>query len=130
MLLEIDDQKTVGDLKERFNHCFPLLSLEFYPHVHHTQKEQSLDNSLQLSLIRKIHEPGVIEIKSNTSIEKLTHQLKQQFGLHVKILRRHGLDWTVVEEINQTIKEASELASVSIASNKEQLQIELDGEDL
>jgi hypothetical protein len=28
MLLEIDDNKTVGELEERFNECFPYLKRE------------------------------------------------------------------------------------------------------
>lgn len=130
MLLEIDDQKTVGDLKERFSECFPLLKLEFFSHVHHFQKGQPLKDDLELSAIRKVHEPGVIEIKSGTSLEKLTHQLKELFGLHVKILRRHGPDWIGIGELHQSIQEASELASVSLASSKDQLQSELEVEEL
>ena len=129
MLLEIDDQKTIGDLKDRFSQCFPLLKLEFFPHVHHIQRGQPLGDNVELSSIRKVHEPGVIEIKNSTSLEKLTGQLKEKFGLHVKILRRHGPEWIGVGELHQSIQEASELASVSLASTQDQLQSELDGED-
>src|SRR3982750_3218500 len=108
MLLEIDDHKTVGDLADRFNKCFPYLRLEFYHHVHkkHTQDDKIQSNEL-VGNIRKKLETGILPLKSSFTVGKLAQDLKRQFGLHVRILRRHVNEWIPCTEDHITLKELS-----------------------
>ena len=97
MLLEIDDTKTVGDLQERFNLCFPQLRIEFYNRPHHWQ-EESADNlkinpGMLIGSIRKIHAPGVLEIKSWYKTGEVEQNFKDLFGLNVQVFYHDTDGW-------------------------------------
>lgn len=89
MLLEIDDDKTLGDLQEKFNLCFPHLKIEFCKHRHHWQErsdpEEFLSPVLAIGLVRKIHDPGVLVIYSNEKAGEVERRFSEDFGLHVQI---------------------------------------------
>ena len=47
MILAISDNRTTGELQEKFNECFPWLKIEFYSHPHHW-KEGALEKAAVL----------------------------------------------------------------------------------
>jgi hypothetical protein len=118
MLLEIDDNKTIGDLQEQFNKWFPYLCLEFYRHNH---KNHSLSDKIQpaeaIGSIREQHVSGTLGLKSWCTAGRLVHDLKQQFGLHVQVLRRHENQLIPSFEEHLTLQELSSLAEVSCQKN-------------
>ena len=89
MLLEIDDYKTLRDLQEKFNLCFPHLKIEFCKHRHHWQElsdpEEFFSPYLAAGLLRKIHDPGVLAIYSNQKAGEVERRFSEDFGLHVQI---------------------------------------------
>lgn len=130
MLLEIDDNKTIGDLKDKFNQWFPYLSLKFYHHAHkQPAANDEIPETEQLSNIRHKHDSGVITLKSSISIDKLITALKKQFGLHVHIFRLHKEEWIHCSEEGYTLKELSNLSDVSCKKNSELIN-DIDEEDI
>lgn len=97
MLLEIDDDKTLGDLQERFNLCFPNLKIEFCKHRHHWQElsdpEEFLSSRLAAGVVRKIHDPGVLVIYSNDKVGEVERRFSEDFGLHAQIFFNSGGRW-------------------------------------
>ena len=97
MLLEIDDNKTIGDLQENFNESFPYLKLEFYDRRYRAVKNIHLlfplPASAQLESIRKKHEPGILTIKSWFKTGKVEDELWEMYGLNARIYRMEGSKW-------------------------------------
>jgi hypothetical protein len=92
MLLEIDDWRSVSDLQYRFNKCFPDLHLHIYPpQVHGVKNAQvPLGGNLLLLDARKIHTPGILELKSWFTKEEVETMLKEKFGIYAEILLAPG----------------------------------------
>ncbi|MGZ5248494.1 MAG: hypothetical protein ACXWCR_15410, partial [Flavitalea sp.] len=92
-----DDTKTIGDLQERFTLCFPQLKIEFYHKRHHWQEDSAenlkIDSQLLIGNIRKIHEPGVLEIKSWHKTGEVEQNFKNLFGLNVQVFYRDHHHW-------------------------------------
>ncbi|OLY93010.1 hypothetical protein SAMN05444008_104113 [Cnuella takakiae] len=84
MLLEIDDWRSVSDLQYRFNKCFPNLHLQVFDAV--KKEELPLSGEYHLEQVRRKHEPGVFNIKSWFTASEVAHQLKQEFGLNVRVV--------------------------------------------
>jgi hypothetical protein len=97
MLLKIDDHKTIEDLQDRFNECFPHLKLEFYsaPHKWNHPSERSLRLKPQSRIgdIRHNHNSGILEIKSWHKTGKVEQDLHDLFGLNAQIFRWYGDTW-------------------------------------
>ena len=97
MLLSIDDNKTIGDLQDRFNECFPFLKIEFYDVRHKWQKISpsadviSLDK--KIGEIRKNHNSGIFEIKSWYKTGKVEQDFRHLFGLYVQIFFIENGEW-------------------------------------
>src|SRR2546423_11494241 len=120
MILEIDDNKRTTDLQDQFNKSFPYLRIEFYPHVHKKQSPVNIIAGDELiGNIRKKHESGTLEIKSIFTIQKLIKDLKQLFGLYIRVYRLHNDQWMPVNEENVTLQELSNLAEVSIQKSSD-----------
>jgi hypothetical protein len=115
MLLEIDDEKSIADIRERFQESFPHLKIEFYPHVHQWQSTaQPLIEEQQIGSVRHIHEPGVLEIRSTSRIHEVMEGLKKRFGLHARIFRSHEGNWAPVSlSDNLGLQEQSDSTEVS-----------------
>lgn len=113
MLLEIDDTKTIGDLQERFNLCFPQLKIEFYHRPHHWQEDSAevlkIDPRVLISSIRKMHDPGVLEIKSWHKTGEVEQNFKKLFGLHVQVFYHDNHHWKQsIHSDNKTLAMLSE----------------------
>lgn len=121
MILEIDDMKTIGDIQDRFQECFPLLKIEFYPTDHHwLPSAQPLPSELSLAAIRSRHEPGLMDIKSISKVYAVCKELKKRFGLNVHVFRQHQMQW-IPADGDLTLKEQSELSALSNEKNDQMI---------
>ena len=115
MLLHISDSKTVEDLQDHFNDCFPYLKIEFYEEAGSSSK--SCDKAYivrpetSLGEIRRKSNSGTLEIKSWEKTSKLKQDLKDLYGLNVQVFRIHGQEWIPTSYSDDlTLKQQSELA--------------------
>lgn len=114
MLLYICDSRTVEDLQDHFNDCFPYLKLEF--HIGDSSKigcdKSTLARSSSLvGAIRTKSYSGVLDIKSWYTTSRVKEDMRNIFGLDVQVLRRHGIDWiptTYSDEL--TLRQQGDLA--------------------
>jgi hypothetical protein len=117
MLLYISNSKTVEDLQDRFNKCFPYLKLEFYKEADNNMKECNKANLIKpntfIGDIRNNSYSGTLDIKSWDKTSKLKKDLKDIFGLNVQIFRMHQNGWIATTYSDElTLKQQGELAGV------------------
>lgn len=98
MILEIDDSKTIGDLQDRFSLCFPMLRLEFCKRKHGweelcSDRDIIHDDNVSISSIRKLHDPGTLELKSWDKVGQVEKEFYARFGLNVQICYASGGRW-------------------------------------
>jgi len=97
MLLFIDDHKTVDDLQDRFNECFPYLKIEFYDIRHKwreiSEKDDIISADRKIGDIRKNHNSGIYEIKSWYKTGRVEQDLRHLFGLYVQVFFLRDADW-------------------------------------
>jgi hypothetical protein len=113
MLLYISDHKTVEDLQDHFNDCFPYLKIEFYKETDFNGPEKSnmIKPQALIGTIRKNPNSGVLDIKSWYKTSKIKQDLKDLFGLNVQIFRLHKNGWIPTSYSDDlTLKQQSELA--------------------
>jgi hypothetical protein len=115
MLLYISNHKTVEDLQDRFNDCFPCLKLEFYWEADNYFGECSKANMVKphtlIGDIRKKSHSGVLDIKSWYKTARIKQDLKDLFGLNVQIFRLHKEQWIQTTYSDTlTLKQQSQLA--------------------
>jgi hypothetical protein len=120
VLLYISDSKTVEDLQDRFNICFPYLKLEFYKEagssLNNCDKAYIAHPNTSLAGIRKKSTSGILDIKSWEKTSKLKRELKDVYGLNVQVFRMHGNEWLPTSYSDElTLKQQSELARQCLA---------------
>jgi len=97
MLLEIDDTKTISDLQDRFSLCFPNLKIELCRKKHNWEEycaaSEIYPAHMPIGKIRKIHQPGVLDIKSTYKVGEVEKALQETFGLNAQIYFRSGDKW-------------------------------------
>ncbi|HJW17531.1 MAG TPA: hypothetical protein VJ499_10445 [Flavisolibacter sp.] len=100
MLLEIDDNKTIGDLQENFNESFPFLKIEFYDRRYRSLKDYHslfpLASNVRIVTVRKKHDPGICTIKSWYKVETVEEDLWINFGLNARIFHYQGNKWVLL----------------------------------
>jgi hypothetical protein len=115
VLLYISDSKTVEDLQDRFNTCFPYLKLEFYKEwessLRDCDKADMARPNTPIAEIRRKSNSGILDIKSWEKTSKLKHDLKDVYGLSVQVFRMHGNEWIPTSYSDDlTLKQQSDLA--------------------
>ena len=91
MFLHIVESMTVEEVQDRFNECFPFLTIEFFSVPH--KPFQSTDNRYRYSPtemicdIRTNHAKGAMEIKSWFTVARVEKELWERYGLHAQIYR-------------------------------------------
>jgi hypothetical protein len=97
MLLYIDDNKTVGDLEDKFNECFQHLKIEFYDMKHRwgksTLDEHKIEENRRIGEIRKNHNNGILEIKSYYKTGRVEQDFRHLYGLNVQIFFNSNNEW-------------------------------------
>jgi hypothetical protein len=119
MILKINDNKTIIDIKMKFAECFPYLKLEVY-YKGHKWKEASRSKFLvphdkRLGDIRRGCFQGIMNIKSWHKTGEVEGNFKDIFGLNVQIFRRYKDSW--IQTTNSdglTLKEQSEIAEKTV----------------
>lgn len=116
MLLGINDHKTISELQDKFNECFPHLKIEFYDKRHKIKQaspeSQRITEDKLIGDIRKKHNTGIMEIKSWDKTGDIEQQFKEAYGLFVQIFRQEDGRW-----IQSAKSDALTLAEQSNASN-------------
>lgn len=121
MLLHIDDHKTVGEIQDKFNECFPFLGIDFFRKPHHVKKPSDekdlIEPNYKIGDIRNKHAIGNMVIYSWNTVATIEHAFKENFGLYVQILRKEGNEWkqTTKSDI-YSLKEQSEMARKAAGS--------------
>ena len=85
MILKINENKTIGELQDKFNECFPHLQIAFFKGEHALKTNQPLQRSVKISSISKKHRNEDLEIKSWDKEEKIIHDFKTELGLYVEL---------------------------------------------
>jgi hypothetical protein len=82
---------TIEEVQDRFNECFPSLTIEFYsvPHKRFqpSDSQYRYGNKVQIGTIRTNHRKGAMEIKSWYSVAQVEKELQQEYGLNAQIFR-------------------------------------------
>ena len=118
MHLHISDHKTVEDLQDRFNLCFPYLKIEFYKDEDTTENRKCniATSNTRIGELRKKAGPEIFDIKSWDKTECVKQGLKEIYGLHVQIFRLHKNEWIPTSYSNElTLKQQCELAQAVVA---------------
>jgi hypothetical protein len=118
MIIQIHNNLLVSDVQERFAKCFPCMKIEFYTTRHHF-RENSLEvcianPSKKIGEIRRILEEGCLEIKSWYTVANVEKDLRDQFGLNVKIFREEKGRWVQTNGADTQLSERVENADNSI----------------
>jgi len=115
MKIEIDDNKTVGQISHAFQKQWPNLKIDFFQHTHATDeaspKKELLDENLYLGSVRNLHNPGTILIKATDPIKDVEKRFEDNYGLHVKIFHKMGDNWIEsTTTANRTIAEQNSIS--------------------
>ena len=118
MLLTISNNKTISDIQDRFNECFPHLKLEFYHKKHklnqESMEEQIIKEDVQIGEIRKKHNNGRLEIKSWDKAGDIEQRFMEEYGLYVQIFRLENGKWAQSLKTDElTLEEQSEVADTT-----------------
>ncbi|NTS41459.1 hypothetical protein HRG84_11145 [Flavisolibacter sp. BT320] len=91
MFLHIVDSMTVEEVQDRFNECFPFLTIEFYSVPHKpfqaTDNRYRYDAKELIGEIRTNHAKGAMEIKSWYTVARVEKELWERYGLHAQVCR-------------------------------------------
>lgn len=97
MLLHISDSKTVEELQDHFNKCFPYLKIEFYKetdgHVKACDKSNLVSPKTFIGEIRSNGRSATMDIKSWDKTSKVKNDFKNIFGLNIQIFRLQNGEW-------------------------------------
>lgn len=113
MLLEIDDWRTVGDLQYRFNKCFPNLNLQFFDAYNSRVHDHPLAPNYLLENVRRVHQQGVLTIKSWFTIKEVETLLREKYGLFAKVVpAQEGHKFALQDSSKMTLHDLNEKAQV------------------
>jgi len=120
MIIEIKDDKSIGEICREFSAAYPFLKIEFFDSPHFWQQasalKQMIPHDRKIKEIRKLHKAGVMHIHALNKTGTIEQEFYRSFGLNVQIFRKHGDDWIqtagtdelLLEEQNELGKKASE----------------------
>lgn len=100
MILAINDYKTIGDLQEHFNLCFPHFKVEFYMHPQRWNEPadvaEQIDPDRRIGEVSRRHKQDLLEIKSWYQAAKVEHDLRKLYGLNVRIFKFENEHWVQI----------------------------------
>src|SRR6476620_8462191 len=119
MIIEIDDNKTVGDIQERFNIGKQHLKLERYQHPHHCYEAASnkipFPPDKMIGDIRKNHPHGELKIYSTFCTGDVEQEFRKHFNLNVQIFVQNGNGWLETTGTDRlTLKDLNEAGRLSL----------------
>jgi len=93
----INDEQTLGQIKEAFNNKFPHLKLEFYDHEHKegegSPERFLLDDNHKVAEVRKKQNEGHLSINANQKVNTLESRFQEIYGLNVQVFRKSNQLW-------------------------------------
>ncbi|TAN21092.1 MAG: hypothetical protein EPN37_00735 [Chitinophagaceae bacterium] len=115
MILEVNDTKTIEDIRKEFSDYYPFLRIEFYDEPHKYGEASSdkhlLPHNKAINEIRKRHECGMLEIYSWHKTGTVEQEFKRLYGLNVQIFRRQGDRWIQTAGTDElSLEEQNEIA--------------------
>jgi hypothetical protein len=113
MIIEINDTLTVGEISDAFSDGFPYLSIEFFNGPHAWGKASSLEEKIQadktVAEIRKVNQPGSIEIHGWHKTGTIEQEFGKIFGLYIQVFRKEGSAWVQTADTDpRTLEEQNE----------------------
>lgn len=122
MILTINDNQKLSDVKDEFNALFPYLKLEFFKHKHDVNKSNAksdmLSSDLTFKKARRKHAEGAIVVKENMSVADLEQLFQDIFGISAQVFRKSGRSWietSVTDDwsLQRQNEEGKELSSLA-----------------
>lgn len=97
MILHIDQQKSLSNIKEEFESNFPGLKIEFVRHAHKEMEGSSRSEIIRLDLnVKELtngHSLSNLEISSSMRVSEVEQLFREKMGLHIQIFRKTGKNW-------------------------------------
>lgn len=122
MVITINDNQKLSEVKDEFNALFPYLKLEFFKHKHEVNKSNPksdmLSSDLTFKKVRKKHTEGAIVVKENMSVADLEQLFQDVFGVSAQVFRKSGRSWietSVTDDwsLKRQNEEGKELSSLA-----------------
>lgn len=108
MLFHINKNKTIGEVQEKFNDCFPYLKIEFYKKGHNNS---TISPQCRISELSDKCMTGVLEIKSWFTVKEVEQQFRKFFDLNVQVFRNENNTWIPTTKTDTyTLREQSEFS--------------------
>ncbi|PWT77595.1 MAG: hypothetical protein C5B59_03735 [Bacteroidetes bacterium] len=131
MIIEINDNKKIGEICREFSDHFPFLKIEFFDEPHNWQEPTSLKHilpqQLEIGEVRNKQLPGVIEIHSYHKTGSVEQEFLKHFGLNIQIFRRQGDEWIQTAGTDELVlEEQNELGRKSLEENQYGTDIRFD----
>ena len=97
MEIVINDSKTISELQKQFTKEFPFLKIEFFDTPYDSEqpapKSKMYSHDRKISVCRKKHNDGAIEIEKNVTVAKFERELWDTYGLSAQVFRKSGNLW-------------------------------------
>ena len=114
MIIEINDQHTIGELQEKFSKAFPYLRLDFFLSASGSLPTAAMrisDTSITLGSIRRNHSEGEIAISGKDTVRHIEEIFLKRFGLNAQIFRHSGTSWLLTTTTDDlTLNQQNEIA--------------------
>lgn len=118
MKIDIQDNRTIEEIKNDFADHFPGLKIEFVKHSHSEGEGSSMTEIIsgnpKLWELRKFHTEMAIQIDENWKVSDLEGLFRDRFGLFIQVFRKSGKVW--LETVNTdswTLKQQMERSAES-----------------
>ncbi len=121
MEILITDSRTISEVQRDFSRVFPFLKLEFFDAPYKEEKalpkSKIFTHDSKLSLCRKKHIDGKLEVEKDEKVKDLEMQLWNTFGLSAQVFRKSGNLWIETSltdswTLEQQNREGLEMSSV------------------
>jgi hypothetical protein len=138
MEILISDSRTISEVQRDFSKAFPFLKLEFFDAPYKEDKalpkSKMLTHDRKLSLCRKKHIDGKLEIVKDEKVKDLETQLWKIFGLSAQVFRKSGNLWIETSltdswTLEQQNREGLEMSSAHKNPYKEAEETDLTDRD-
>jgi len=97
MILTINNNVLIQDIKDHFRKCYPGLKIEFYKRTHKNKKGSPnadlVDDNAFVGSIRKEGMSGDYKIYSYYTVEKVEGDLHNIYGLNAQVFRNENNCW-------------------------------------
>jgi hypothetical protein len=91
MILKIEKDSPVKNIREMFNHAYPFLKIEFF-RPSPGEKTYAKRERVKTGLIDPV-KPGIVDIGPQQTVKAVERNLSEITGLEAQILRKSGSLW-------------------------------------